>query len=140
MKFEKLITAIIIIEFILCLYSANTTTSTNLFCSVKGSCDIVQTSSYSHILGLKLSELGSFAFILLLFCWVERDKKFFYYSSITMSLVGASLAVFYICVQLFVLRAICESCLIIDGLAIILYILIFKECIRSNKMLKIKSK
>jgi uncharacterized membrane protein len=134
MKIDKIITAIIIIELLLCVYSASTTTSNNLLCSVKSSCDLVQSSSFSHVLGIKLSIFAIFAFLLLLLSWIERDKKIFYYSFFVMSLIGALLALIYISLQIFVIKAICESCIIIDTLAIILYIVvIFKES-RENKI------
>ena len=133
MKIDKIITVILILEVVLCIYSAVTTSSNSLLCSVKQSCDLVQASPFSHVLGIKLSIVAIFAFMILLFCWIERDKKFFQKAYFIMSLVGASLAIIYISLQVFIIRAICESCIIIDALAIILYILICVKEARGQK-------
>jgi len=140
MKIDKFITAILIIEILLCIYSAFTTFSNNFLCSAKSGCDLVQASPFSHVLGIKLSIIAIFAFLILLFCWLERDKKFFNRAYFIMSLVGAGLAIIYISLQIFIIRAICESCVIIDILAIILYILICVKKAREQTMMRVKFK
>jgi uncharacterized membrane protein len=78
-------------------------------CIMGSSCESVQTSVYGKIFGIKLPyyALGAFSLLLLLFF---ISKKLYYAGTIT----GSLCSLYLIVIQLFVLKQICSTCMLID--------------------------
>jgi len=83
----------------------------------EGGCDLVQTSQYAYTLGLKNSIVGIFAFALLLITsYLEiinpsKKKRTIIHVGI---LIGAAIALYFLYLQIFVLKSLCAYCLVVD--------------------------
>jgi uncharacterized membrane protein len=127
-----LIVSLMILELILTGFLAytNLTSSASGFCVAgKGvsECNTVQNSIYGELFGVKLGILGFFAFLILLgvFIYEEKSKQnglFFVLAS-----VGALFAVYFIYIQLVVLKQICSTCVVVDGIAIVIFLAGFAD-------------
>ncbi|MEK6818944.1 MAG: vitamin K epoxide reductase family protein [Nanoarchaeota archaeon] len=93
-------------------------------------CSSVTNSKYGLMFGIKLSLLGFIAFIILfiihLFSVIEHKyvkelKKIFLLSCF----LGGGFALYFIYLQIFILKKICSNCLIIDALMIVVLVLAF---------------
>jgi uncharacterized membrane protein len=97
----------------------------------EGSCIIVQTSDYEETFGIKNSIFGLIAFpILAILAAIEsRKTKKHQKKMIKLGLIFASImAIYFIYLQFFVLKAICKYCMIIDiAILISLGLLIFNK-------------
>ncbi|MBS3077627.1 hypothetical protein J4233_05130 [Candidatus Pacearchaeota archaeon] len=115
-----------VIEVVLIGFSSyKTATSTEGFCVVgqaNGGCDSVQSSVYSAFLGVKLSYMGLFSFLVLLVVLI-RDirKKRISDLFVGFALVGFLFSSYLIYIQLFVLKQICTTCMMADGIAILIF-------------------
>ncbi len=114
--------------------SYETATSVTGFCVIGedvGDCSDVQNSQYGEIFGIRLSYVGFFSFLVLFLVFLrdfhkKKISKLFF----LLTLIGALFAVYLIFVQLFVLKQICTTCMIVDGLAVLIFfvsIMIFKK-------------
>jgi len=80
-------------------------------------CDLVQTSQYAYTLGLKNSIIGIFAFTtLLITTYLEtknpsKKKRMIIHSGI---LIGATIALYFLYLQIFILKSFCTYCLVVD--------------------------
>jgi uncharacterized membrane protein len=88
-------------------------------------CDQVQFSKYGEIFGISITNLGFFAFFALLFAGVYTfyfDKKF-YPSFNLMITLGCFFAIYFIILQVIILKKICSNCFIVDFMMIFIFIL-----------------
>ena len=104
-------------------------TPISLVCDPGKGCDVVQHSPYSYFLGIKNSHYGVIAFsILSLITFFQlrnpSSKKRLYID--LGILIGSGIAIYFIYLQEFVIKAYCKYCLIIDiGLIFALFLMIF---------------
>jgi uncharacterized membrane protein len=129
-KLELVITILIAFQIIFSIYLIYQDLSSNGVCTLN-SCDIVRNSSYSEILGIKLSYFALFSFSVLFILNFSRYKILFL-ASVT---IGSVFALYFIFLQIFVLRAICTNCMIIDLNMLLILILTFfkKNKVKQNK-------
>lgn len=88
-------------------------------------CDAVQGSEYGRFLGVPLGVIGSAAFLILLvfgYLALYRDKDFGKIFGILVCL-GTMASLYLLYIQFFVLKQICSSCLVVDGLMIGVFVL-----------------
>lgn len=97
-------------------------------CGIKSGCEIVQTSQYENLFGFNNSYIGVAAFLILLILTISHIKYPKGYKRIFIFLgvaIGALVALYFIYLQIFVIKAFCTYCLIVDIGMIISLILIF---------------
>lgn len=99
------------------------------FCSIvtgTNSCEIVQTSDYSHMLGISNPVYGMIGFTILAIlasASLFKNHKILKYLIATGSIIASSLAIWFLYVQTFILHAYCVFCLIVDVLSLVLLVL-----------------
>lgn len=124
---EWILPVLLILEIILTGFLAYNAMYSSGFCVVSdnvGNCESVQSSIYSEIFGVKLSYLGLIAFVVLAFVYFislkdRKISKLF----IWLSFVGALFALYLLYLQLFVLQQVCTTCLIVDGVSILIFLI-----------------
>ena len=130
MKFSKyhIILALFLISLISSIILSVKPTSE--ICDVSSGCEVVYYSAYSSFLGIQNSYYGTVIFALLIiltFTYLinpTRNKK----AAINLSiLIGGLVALYFLYIQSFVLKAYCQYCLIVDLSMVIALILIFPE-------------
>src|SRR5262245_16861898 len=89
-------------------------------CGPGGGCDVVKASAWAHPLGVPLPVLGVAFFALLLFL-SARTSRF----TRPVALIGGATGVLLLGVQLFLLRAVCPYCAVVDAAAILAAVLAF---------------
>jgi len=112
---------------------ADFSTSTTCFPGTR--CDIIEKSPYSHLFGIKLSFLGLAFFILLsaMFLMGYYYKKISKKTFTILSGIGALFAIYFLYLQFFVIDSMCSLCLIVNSLAIIIFLLgLFEKHIIKN--------
>lgn len=97
---------------------------------VSNGCYIVNTSQYETTLGIKNSNIGIAAFVMLIVFTLERrfyKKTKLNKSIITLGvIVGALFSIYFLYIQFFVLKLMCKYCMVIDlGMLISLGIILF---------------
>ena len=125
-KHEILLTILIVFNIIFCLSIALNYESG--FCTAGDTCSDVQNSIYGKIFGVPVIWIGviGFSLLFLFFIFKKHNKKFtnkFYLAT----LVGALLGLYFIIIQIFVLKQICTNCLITDLTAIIIFFITYYE-------------
>jgi uncharacterized membrane protein len=121
-SYKKILPIVLILLIILqiglsayLIYEANTSA---YICVVGQSCDYVQNTQYGTMFGIKLAYLSIFAFVFLgIMFFVNR------YLFLISAIVGSLFAIYFISIQLFVLKQICSTCMLLDGTMIIIAIL-----------------
>lgn len=113
--------------FFLCLVSATLLAlkSTPPICT--GSCDLVTTSKYAYMFGIKNSIFGSIIFLILSTVTYSHIKKPTKTKKMIINLgilVGSLLAMYFVYLQYFVLKSFCKYCLIVDSSLIISLIIL----------------
>ena len=99
-------------------------------CGQDESCQIVQNSDYSSLLGIKLNYYGVIIFSVLLiltFSHIIKPHKHKEKIIKISIIVGSVIAIFLLYVQQFQLKAHCKFCIVIDISLIICLILILKN-------------
>ncbi len=97
-------------------------------CGVKSGCETVQNSGYENMVGVNNGYIGIIAFFLLLVLTIShikyprKYKSTFIFLGITL---GTLVALYFIYLQVFVIKAICTYCMIIDLGMVISLLLIF---------------
>jgi uncharacterized membrane protein len=110
-----MIILLILLEIALCSWIILKSKNNEKVCIIGSSCEQVQDTQYGKILGVKLSILGLGAFIILLASLFINKKVFFWFS-----ITGSFFAIYFILVQFFIIKQICSSCMLIDGLMILI--------------------
>ncbi|MCA9485339.1 MAG: hypothetical protein KC506_00680 [Nanoarchaeota archaeon] len=95
-------------------------------------CDQVQNSKYGSFLGVKVFYWGLAGFTTLLILFIISNSKNKYRQNakelfILFSLIGAIVAAFFLYTQFFILKSVCSTCLAVDTLTIIVFILGYKN-------------
>jgi uncharacterized membrane protein len=89
-------------------------TGGQLICST-GGCETVQSSRYAEIFGVPVAALGLLAFVwLLLTSWPRSELA--RASQTAVALAGCVFSTYLVFVQLHLIGAVCELCLVSDGL------------------------
>lgn len=115
--FWIIIFILIIAELFLSAYLVYDSMQLKTVCIAGEECDLVQTSQYAYLFGIKLIYISIFAFISLLVLFIISNKYFLY-----ATIIGALFAIYFIYIQLFVLHLICSTCMIIDSIMILILI------------------
>ena len=98
-------------------------------CTIGGGCDTVNNSSYGSTFGIKNSVYGIFIFsfmIIITLLHMKRPNKHTRTMIHWAGILGSLIAVYFLYLQIFVIRVFCNFCLIIDfGLLIALIFLFY---------------
>ena len=100
---------------------------TPVFCSVFSGCETVLTSSYAQIAGVPIALLGAiyyFAVLVLLLLWFEFRRKKYLVSAMVLAGFGTAASLFWVGVQIGVIKAICLYCVISSIISTTLFILL----------------
>ena len=103
--------------------------STTGLCAPGNGCDVVNSSVYGSTLGIKNSIYGVFIFtflILLTLFHIDKPNKHTRKIIHSAVIVGSIIAAYFLLLQIFVIKAICKFCLVIDiglivGLGLMIY-------------------
>jgi uncharacterized membrane protein len=93
-----------------------------LVCLINSGCDFVLRSEYSRIFGVPLSLIGILYFSIILIL-VSLQKLALFLKIILF--LGFLFALYLIYLQTFVIKSFCQYCLIVDLVAILIFILSF---------------
>jgi uncharacterized membrane protein len=91
-----------------------------------GSCEQVLTSTFSSIWGIPVALLGViyyFVIVVLLFAYFESRKHIFLKIALFTTIFGLFASIWFVCVQLFVIHAICQYCMVSAMTSTILFII-----------------
>jgi len=75
-----------------------------------GSCELVQTSRYSHLAGVPVALLGLIGYVLILASLLAPDEERFRFATAALVLGGFAFSVYLTYREVFSLEAICEYC------------------------------
>jgi len=129
--------ALIIVNVVLSSMSYIAAKSNGVFCFIKSDCSEVQKSKYGEIFGIKVSLLGTIAFILLLLLYSFAIRyRNIYPVFVLANVFGAVFAFWFIYLQFFVLTKICSSCMVIDSFSIFILLLSIYEFVKYKKDFK----
>lgn len=93
-------------------------THTPIYCTPGlGNCESVQNSQWSTIWGVPIALLGAMAYLFLIFCFVYEKripllKQYFLYLVFGTSLFGFLYSLYLTYLELFVIHAICQWCVL----------------------------
>ncbi|MBP6858959.1 MAG: vitamin K epoxide reductase family protein [Candidatus Pacebacteria bacterium] len=102
-------------------------------CSVVSGCETVLTSSYSNILGMPVSLLGAIYYFLIavgMFAYVDTKKTVILKWTLSITIFGLLMSLWFIFLQAFVIKAWCLYCLGSAASSIVLFVLagiVFKK-------------
>lgn len=118
---KKTIWLLILAEILLAAYQVYLDHTNPDFCLFGTGCQAVKSSIYGSILGIKVSLIGlaSFTFLLAIFIFIDHHPhmpKLF----LAANIIGALMALYFLYVQFFILKAVCSFCLISDGLMLVI--------------------
>jgi uncharacterized membrane protein len=95
----------------------------NVPCLIARGCDFVLKSKYSQFLGIPISTFGIIYFAGILGLMTAVKKNILAEKFLTIWLTGGLVvALTLISIQLFVLKAICQYCMVTDSISIILFL------------------
>jgi|SRR3989344_5363340 len=134
----KLLLLIFLISLISSIIILSTAHGNSAFCGIneKGSCNAVQNSKYAYLFGLSNSIYGIFIFLtlsIITFSQIKiptKNKQLLIDSAV---ILGFLIALYFIFLQAFVIKAFCKYCLIIDGSMILAFLLVISGEIKKNK-------
>ena len=125
-KWSISLAVLILLALALSTYSYLETSSNSTICLLGSTCDIVKNSTYGNIFGISVSLFGVFSFVFFFFLFLFRHKHHLIKKSLAFaSIIGAVFSLYFIYLQLFVLKAICTTCITIDGLMLLIFVLVF---------------
>ncbi len=93
-------------------------------CSIAQGCEIILTSRFASFANIPISLIGSIfylAVLVLSLIFIETKQKFTLRLLFIIIFLGAVLSLGLILVQIFILRAICQYCLVSDFISLILF-------------------
>jgi len=136
-KFDIILGFLILAEIALSIYIGISANGNTAFCSIGTDCEAVQNSIYGTIFGIKLAWFGVLCFsILFILFLIARIRKKLYWMFGAASLIGAVFAVYFIGLQLFILKKFCNNCIIIDSIMILMFIIMVFEYLDFKKEIK----
>ncbi|MBI2644908.1 vitamin K epoxide reductase family protein [Candidatus Uhrbacteria bacterium] len=97
-----------------------------LICTIVHGCDIVTTSSYSLLFGIPVALLGLFYYLMVFLLFavaIDTQKKKFASLAMMVTPAGLVASLYFLYLQIFVIRALCFYCLISVGTSALLFIL-----------------
>jgi uncharacterized membrane protein len=129
-----IILTLIVINIILSSVSYMSSRSQGVFCVLKSDCSEVQKSKYGEVFGIKVSLLGTIAFVLLitLYSFALRKREIYLLFVIANGL-ATLFALWFVYLQFFVLTKICSSCMFIDFISIAIFLLAIYEFVKYKK-------
>ncbi len=131
---EKFIFFLLFFEIIFSAVLAFQDITKTPYCIVGTECAAVQNSSYSTIIGVKLSVLAVTAFMMLLLLYLlTLYYKRGYLLFLKATFLGSVLASYLLYVQLIILKKICALCTTIDAIMIIVFLYFSYSYIYHNK-------
>lgn len=94
-------------------------------CSVTGGCETVLTSSYAEIGGIPLAAFGAVAYFIafslaILAAFGNRKMWFIFGAQVSLMALASS---YFVYLQLFVIKAICQYCMVSAGVCLTLFII-----------------
>lgn len=92
-------------------------------CSIAQGCETVLTSQFANLAGIPISLIGSafyLAAIILSLIFIETKRQFILKLIFAVIFLGAIFSLGLILVQIFILKAICQYCLVSDFISLIL--------------------
>lgn len=100
-------------------------------CGEDTGCTIVNTSQYERTFGIKNAHLGLIAFPILAILTIFELRKKSKYRKRLIQLgitIGSVFAIYFLYLQIFILKALCKYCLVVDiGVLISLGLIFIKE-------------
>ena len=106
-------------------------------CGNSESCMFVQTSQYETTFGIKNAHIGLIAFPLLAILTIFELKKTNKYRKTLLTLgiiLGSIFSIYFLCIQFFILKAICKYCLVVDiGVLISLFLVCESKCLKNSQ-------
>lgn len=117
---DKVLLGLILINIIVSLYVGLTSGTDAYICNAGAGCDIVQKSDYSFIFGIKVAWFGVACFLTLLGAFFLIREKY-YWIFFGMTTIGFIFALYFLYVQIFIIKAICQNCFIIDIVSLIIF-------------------
>lgn len=106
--------------------SAKHYTHTTIPCSITHGCEIVTTSAYSQMFGIPVALLGAiyyFAVLAGLFVAIDRGDQKLFKIVASCTVLGLGASAWFVIVQLFILKAICQWCMVSALTSTVLFIL-----------------
>ena len=133
MIFRRLLWLIIFVSIILNLvlsaYLIYEQNKIDFLCVEGSTCTSVQNSSYAYLFCIKLVYISIFVFLFLLVLFLISEIL-----SLFAGFIGSCFAIYFIAIQIFVLKQICSTCLIIDLMTILIFIvMIIRYSIKKHK-------
>lgn len=136
-KYDIILGLLIIFEIVLSAYIGFSSQKDSFLCTIGSSCDTVQNSIYGTLFGIKLAWFGVACFsILFILFLIARVNRKMYWMFFLASAIGALLAIYFIMLQVFVLKQICKECVLIDGVAILMLIIVIFEYLNFRKEIR----
>jgi len=123
----KILLIIFIISLISSIIILSTVYGNSSFCEPNGGCNSVQNSKYGYLFGISNSIYGIFIFLILsmiTFSQIKKptkNKQLLIKYAVT---IGFIIAIYFIFLQIFILKALCRYCLVIDLSMIIAFFLV----------------
>ena len=122
---------IFLLIFVLSLISSTILTSDSSagICKLGNGCDTVNSSAYGSTFGIKNSVYGIFIFSFMIFLILFHIKKQSRHTRNIIHLaiiVGSSIAIYFLYLQVFIIKAFCKLCLLVDfGLLAALFLMFY---------------
>lgn len=132
----KLLLIIFIISLISSVILFSISKGDSGFCKPDGSCSSVQNSKYAYLFGISNSIYGIFIFAFLsiiTFMEIMKPTQIKRLLIDSMAIIGFFIALYFIFLQIFILKAFCKYCLVIDGGMILAFILIVAKEMQMKK-------
>ena len=132
-KYDIILGLLILFEIGLSAY-IGMSAQDSFICNIGSSCSSVQNSIYGTLFGIKLAWFGvaCFSIFFILFLIARVNKKM-YWMFLLASIIGAGFALYFIGLQVFALKQICNECVLIDGIAVLMLIIVIFEYIDFKK-------
>lgn len=122
---------IFLIIFLICLASSIVLVATSTKYCASGGCDEVQNSKYAYFLGIKNSLYGILVFAVLTLATLVHMKKPKEHTRLIINwgiLLGSLVAIYFLILQIFIIKAFCQWCLVVDvGMIVALGLMIIFE-------------
>ena len=123
----KILLIIFIISLISSIIILSTIYGNSSFCEPNGGCNSVQNSKYGYLFGISNSIYGIFIFLILsmiTFSQIKKptkNKQLLIKYAVT---IGFIIAIYFIFLHIFILKALCRYCLVIDFSMILAFFLV----------------
>lgn len=95
-------------------------------CTVVSGCDTVLTSRYASFIGLPVAGFGMLyygALLIMLIIYIDTGSRRIFRWACWLTLIGLSGSIYFLVLQVFILKAYCFYCLMSAGISITLFIL-----------------